>query len=75
METEAGIVGTLDGLARLVVAAGTGRTPARIGKPGSMLVTGGRGDRQFAADRLDTRLLAVRVDKRHHHLPWRSSAA
>jgi hypothetical protein len=64
-------VNTLDGLAQLVVAAGTGRTPAGIGKPGSMLVTGGRGDRQLSADRLDTQFLAVHIDERHHHLPWR----
>ena len=75
VETEAGIVNTLDGLAQLVIAAGTSRSPVVIGKPGSMLVIGGRGDRQFPADRLDTQILAVRVDKRHHHLPWRSSSA
>jgi hypothetical protein len=55
----------LDRLAHLVVAPGTGRTPAGIGK----------WDRQLAADRLDTQVSAMDVDERRHHLPWRSSSA
>lgn len=34
-----------------IVAAGTGRAPAGVGTPCGVLVVGGRGDRQFAADR------------------------
>ncbi len=75
VEAKAGIVNTLDGLAQFVVAAGTGRPPAGIGKPGGMFMIGGRGDRQVPADRLNTLILAVRVDKRHHHLPRRSGSA
>jgi hypothetical protein len=48
------LVDTPYGLVQLVVAAGTSWTPVGIGKPGSMIVIGGRGDRQFAADRLGT---------------------
>ena len=40
-----------------------------------VFVPGGRGDRQFAADRLDTQFLTMAVDERHHHLRWRSSSA
>jgi len=33
------------------------------------------GDRQLPADRLDPMFFTMRVDKRHHHLPRRSSSA
>jgi len=65
----------LDLLLDFVVTPGTGRPLARVGKAGSVFMVGGRGDRQFAADRLDTQRLAVAVDERHHHLPWWSSSA
>ena len=45
-----------------------------IGKTGSVLVIEVRDDRQFTADRLDTQVLAMGVDERHH-LAWRSSSA
>ena len=40
-----------------------------------MFMTGGWGDRQFAADRLDTQVLTMAVDERHHHFPRRSNSA
>ena len=43
----------------LVVAPRTGTPLAGVGKAGSVLVVRGRGDRQFAADRLDTQFLTV----------------
>ena len=49
----------LDRLAYLVVAPGTGRTPAGIGKADSVFMVGRSGDRQFAADRLDTQFFPV----------------
>jgi len=75
IETKAVLVDALDRLAHLVVAPGTSRTPAGIGKAGSVFVVGRRGDRQFAADRLDPQFFPVSVNQRHHHLPWRSSSA
>jgi hypothetical protein len=51
------------------------RSLTGIGKAGGMLVIGGRGDRQFTADRLDTQALAMGVYERNHRLPWRSSSA
>jgi hypothetical protein len=59
----------------LLIAACTCRTLAGIGKAQGMFMIGGWGDRQFTADRLDTQVLAMGVDERHHHLPWRSSSA
>jgi hypothetical protein len=48
----------------LVIAPRTSWSPAGIGKPSSVLVVGGRGDRQFPADRLDTQILAMGVAAR-----------
>ncbi len=73
VEPKAGFMDALDLCPHLVIAPSTGRTLVRIGKASSVLVIGGRGDRQFTADRLDTQVLAMGVDERHHHLPWRSS--
>ncbi|MDB5687217.1 MAG: hypothetical protein JWR77_1806, partial [Rhizorhabdus sp.] len=64
-----------DLLPQFVVAPGTGRTLARIGLAGGMFMPGGRGDRQFAADRLDTQFLSMGANERRHHLPWRSRSA
>jgi hypothetical protein len=71
IEAKAVLVDAFDDLLDLVVAPSTRRTSAGIGKASGMFVIGGRGDRQFAADRLDTQFLAMRIDERHHHLPWR----
>lgn len=88
VETKAGVMDTLDLCSHLVVALGTSRSPAGIGKTGNMLVVGGRGDRlgfgafprkarrlRFTADRLDTQVLAMGVDERRYQLPWRSRSA
>ena len=64
-----------DILLDLVIAPGTRRALVWVNKAHRVLVVGGRGDLQFAADRLDTQFLAMIVDERHHHLPWRSSSA
>src|SRR3546814_6877267 len=74
VEAKAGFMDALDLCPHLIIAPSTGRTPTRIGKAGSVLVIGGRGDRQFTANRLDTQVLAMGVNERHHHLPWRSSS-
>ena len=57
VEAEALLVDPLDMFLELVVTASTGRTPAGIGKAGSVFMPGGRGDLQFAADRLDPQIL------------------
>lgn len=52
-----------------VIAAGTGRAPAGIGEADSVLAPGGRGDLQFAADRLDFQpalALHRRYDRTRH---------
>ena len=66
---------TSDRLPDLIIAPGTGRAFTGISKARSMFVPGRWGDRQFAADRLDTQFPVMGVDERHHHLPWRSSSA
>ena len=71
VEAKAGFMDTHDLLPDLVIAPGTRRTQLRIGKASRVFVPGGRGDRQFAADRLDTQFPVMSVDERHHHLPWR----
>jgi hypothetical protein len=48
IEAEAALVDTLDLLPEFVVASGTGRKSAGIGKASSMLVVRGRGDRQLS---------------------------
>jgi hypothetical protein len=65
----------LDLFLDLVIAPGTRRSPAGIRETHGMFVPGGRGDRQFAADRLDTQFPPMGVDERDHHLSWRSSSA
>src|SRR5690606_31083282 len=40
-----------------------------------LCVVGRRSDRQYIADRLDSVLLTVLVDERHHHFARRSSSA
>jgi len=74
IEAEAGSMNTPDVVSDYVVTSGPGRTLARVGEARGMFVPGGRGDPQFAADRLDTQFLVMIADERHHHLPWRSSA-
>ena len=63
IETEAGIMGPPDLLLDLVVTPGSGRTPVGIGKAPSVFVVGRWGDRQFAADRLDTQFPAMGVER------------
>src|SRR3546814_8586031 len=65
----------LDLPAQLIVAARTCWALGGISKAPGMFIIGGRGDCQLTADRLDTQVLAMGVDERHHHLPWRSSSA
>ena len=59
VEAEAGLVNAPDLIAHVAIPARTGGTLGRIGKTGCMFVIGGRGDCQFAADRLDTQVLAM----------------
>ena len=70
-ETKAGFMDTADLLLDLVVAPDTSRTLAGVGKARGVFVVGGRGGRQFPADRLDTPFQGMAVDERYHHLPWR----
>src|SRR3546814_9499370 len=65
----------LDLLPDLVITLRTCWTPAGIGTTRGVFMVGGWGDCQFPADRLDTQILAMDVDERHHHLPGRSSSA
>jgi len=59
VEADAGLVNAPDLIAHVAIPARTGGTLGRIGKTGCMFVIGGRGDCQFAADRLDTQVLAM----------------
>jgi hypothetical protein len=61
IETKAVLVDALDRLAHLVIAPSTSRASAGIGTAGSVFVVGRPGDRQFAADRLDTQFFPVSV--------------
>src|SRR3546814_10295346 len=65
----------LDLLPDLVITLRTCGTPAGIGTTRGVFMVGGWCDCQFPADRLDTQILAMDVDERHHHLPGRSSSA
>jgi hypothetical protein len=47
----------------------------RRGRPGLVVVVGGRGELQHLTDRLDPELLTVIVDERDHHRGGRSSSA
>ena len=67
VEAKACLMDTHDLLPDLVIAPGTRRTQLRIGKARRVIVPGGRGDRQFVADRLDTHFPVMSVYKRHHH--------
>ena len=49
--------------------------PRGIGPLRQMIVIGGRGNRQHAADRLDPVCIPMRVNERHHHFDRRSSSA
>ena len=63
IEAETVLMDTLDVLFEVVIATGTGRTLAGIGKTGGMLMPGGRGDLQFAADRLDPQFPVMPVPR------------
>jgi hypothetical protein len=63
IEAEAGSMNTPDVVSDYVVTSGPGRTLARVGEARGMFVPGGRGDRQFAADRLDTQFLVMIADE------------
>src|SRR5690606_10229128 len=65
----------IDLAAELGVALDPGRLPGRIRLPSLGLVVGRRSDRQDPADRLDSVLVTMTVDERHHHGPRRSSSA
>jgi hypothetical protein len=62
IEARTAIMDTYDLWTHCVVTTRTGRPLAWIDKARCVFVIRGRGDRQFAADRLDTQFLAV---------PWR----
>ena len=76
-DLEAGtvVMCAFDLLLHLVVVPGTRRSELWIGSARRVFVIKRRGDRQFAADRLDTQFLGVIADERHHQLPWRSNSA
>jgi hypothetical protein len=69
------IMDTFDLFLDVVVAPRTQRPLARVGKTDCVFMVRRRGERQLAADRLDTQFLTMTVDERHHHLPWRPSSA
>ena len=64
-----------DLLAKLRVAACTGRQPAAVPFPGFALVVRRRGNRPLPAERLDPVFTAVGVNERRHVLGRRSSSA
>ena len=66
---------TLDLGAQIFVPARASGPPGWIGPLCQMVVTGGRGDRQHVADRLDPVRITMRVDETHHHFDRRSSSA
>src|SRR5690606_41024911 len=61
--------------AELLVALRAFRASLRLSLLLLLCVVGRRSDRQYIADRLDSVLLTVLVDKRHHHFARRSSSA
>src|SRR5690606_2123408 len=59
----------------LLVALRARRASLRLSLLLLLCVVGRRSDRQYIADRLDSVLLTVLVDERHHHFARRSSSA
>src|SRR5690606_9504729 len=58
-----------------LIPARTDRPPGGISPPGQVIVIGGGGNRQNAADRLDPMRIPMRIYKTHHHFDRRSSSA
>ena len=71
----ASTMNALDRLGRFGIAFGPVRSLAGIASDGSMRISGGRSDRQDAADRLDSVGFAMRFDEIDHLRNGRSSAA
>ena len=66
---------TPDFALQIPVAPGTSRQSGRIPSLRRMEMEGGRGNRQYLADRLDPICTAMFVGKRNHRLNGRSSSA